>query len=276
MKLAVEHADERADGAGGVVVLGLAEQQRAAALDVAQVHVVAERGAEDAAGAIYREHDFGLGIVPGRVGAHADPVAPAHRRQRRRLGEDLGVRADRDFQVLRPQAVGDQRLLEFLRLLRARASPSGCRRRCGRAGWRAARPPCWRRRGSAPRSRAPWRRSAKVTPLALMHCRSKGDSSRTSFGLGELAREAEGLERAQVGAGGHRRRSSHSAAATPSARGAKRRARGLRRRRRASGRRAVSMRPTRIACRQSEGRCSIMFFGRKSRGRKRGPRGCVN
>ena len=94
----------------GVVVLGLAEQQRAAALEVAQVDVVAERGAEDAAGAIDGEHDLGLRIVPGRVGAHADPVAPAHRRQRRRLGEDLGVGTDGDLQVLRPQAVGDQRL----------------------------------------------------------------------------------------------------------------------------------------------------------------------
>ena len=104
----------------GVVVLGLAEQQRAAAFDVAQVDVVAERRAEDAAGTIYREHDLRLGIVPGRIGAHADPVAPADRRQRRRLGEDLRVRADRHFEILRPQSVGDQRRLELLRVFGAR------------------------------------------------------------------------------------------------------------------------------------------------------------
>ena len=42
----VEQADERADRARRVVVLGLAEQQRAAALEVAQVDVVAERRAD--------------------------------------------------------------------------------------------------------------------------------------------------------------------------------------------------------------------------------------
>ena len=36
----VEQPDEGADGAAGVVVLGLAEQQRAATLDVSQVHVI--------------------------------------------------------------------------------------------------------------------------------------------------------------------------------------------------------------------------------------------
>ena len=45
---AVEQADEGADGGRGVVVLGLGQQQRRAALDVAQVDVVAERGADDA------------------------------------------------------------------------------------------------------------------------------------------------------------------------------------------------------------------------------------
>ena len=43
----VEEADERAERGGGVVVLRLAEQQRRAALDVAQVDVVAERRADD-------------------------------------------------------------------------------------------------------------------------------------------------------------------------------------------------------------------------------------
>ena len=42
----VEEADERTDRARRVVVLGLAEEQRAAALEVAQVDVVAERRAD--------------------------------------------------------------------------------------------------------------------------------------------------------------------------------------------------------------------------------------
>src|SRR5688572_30176123 len=118
-ELAVEQPDERPDGAGGVVVLGLAQQKRAAALDVAQIDVVAQRGAEDAPSTIYRENDLGLRVVPCRVRTHAYPVAPAHRRQCRRLGEDLGVGPDGHLEVLRPEAVGDQRLLELLRLLGA-------------------------------------------------------------------------------------------------------------------------------------------------------------
>ena len=76
----VEQADERADRAGGVVVLGLAEQQRAAAFEVAQVDVVAERRADGLRrGCSTDQHDFGLGIVPGRIRAHADLGAPADR-----------------------------------------------------------------------------------------------------------------------------------------------------------------------------------------------------
>ena len=44
---------------------------------------------------------------------------------------------------------------------------------------------------ASPRQRSSITRSmaeiANVTPLALMHCRSNGESSRTSFALGELA-----------------------------------------------------------------------------------------
>ena len=43
----VEEPDEGPDGAGRIVVLGLREQQRRAAFEIAQVHVVAERRADD-------------------------------------------------------------------------------------------------------------------------------------------------------------------------------------------------------------------------------------
>jgi hypothetical protein len=101
----VEQADERADGAGGVVVLGLGQQQRAAAFQVAQVDVVAERRADDPAAAVHRQHDLGFRVVPGGIGADADVGARAHRGQHRRLAEDLGVGPDAHFQVLRPEAL---------------------------------------------------------------------------------------------------------------------------------------------------------------------------
>ena len=45
----VEQADERPERGAGIVVLGLAEQQRRAALDIAQVDVIAEGRADDLA-----------------------------------------------------------------------------------------------------------------------------------------------------------------------------------------------------------------------------------
>ena len=44
---AVEQADEGAEGAGRVVVLGAAEQQRAATLKIPQIHIVTERRSDD-------------------------------------------------------------------------------------------------------------------------------------------------------------------------------------------------------------------------------------
>ena len=129
-KLLVEQADERADRARRVVVLGLAEQQRAAALEVAQVDVVAERGADDAAAAVDGEHDLRLGIVPLPTSGWMPISAPVpDRRHRLRLGEDLGVGPDADFEVLRPHALRDQHVLEP----RApAASRAGCRAGCRR------------------------------------------------------------------------------------------------------------------------------------------------
>ena len=48
-EMVVEKADERPQCAGAVVVFGLAEKKRAPPLEVAQVDVVAERGADDRA-----------------------------------------------------------------------------------------------------------------------------------------------------------------------------------------------------------------------------------
>src|SRR3546814_7161036 len=60
--------------AGGVVVLGAPEQQGAAPLDVAQVHVIAESGADDAAAAVHHHRDLGLGIVPHRSEEHTSEL----------------------------------------------------------------------------------------------------------------------------------------------------------------------------------------------------------
>src|SRR5690606_16666539 len=62
----IEKPDERADGGRGVVVLGLAEKQRRAAFNVAQIDVVAEGGALYAALAVDGKHDLRLRIVPVR------------------------------------------------------------------------------------------------------------------------------------------------------------------------------------------------------------------
>src|SRR5262249_21683676 len=97
---AIEEANERSDRARRVVVLGLAEQQGAAPLEIAQVDVVAEARTEDAAAAIAGQYDLGLRIVPRGVGAHADPVAPSDRGQWRRLRENFSVRTDRHFEIL--------------------------------------------------------------------------------------------------------------------------------------------------------------------------------
>jgi hypothetical protein len=70
--------------------------------------------------AVDRQHDLGLRIVPGRVAAHADRHAGALRRQQRRLGEHLGVRADAHLEVLAPQATRLQCGFQCRRLRRAR------------------------------------------------------------------------------------------------------------------------------------------------------------
>ena len=44
----VEQADKRANRTAGVVVLGLAQEESGTAFKVAQINVVAERGADDA------------------------------------------------------------------------------------------------------------------------------------------------------------------------------------------------------------------------------------
>ena len=111
-ELVVEQAHERAERAGRVIVLRLAQQQRGSPFEIAQVDVVAQCRAHRLALSIDQQHDFGLWVVPRRIGPHADVRAPAHRRQHGRFGEDFRIRADRDLQILRPQALVDQRLLQ--------------------------------------------------------------------------------------------------------------------------------------------------------------------
>src|SRR4030095_6645917 len=115
----VEKTHERSDRARCVVVLRLAEQERAAPLEIAQIDIVAERRADSFASAVDGEHDLGLGIVPLRGGVNADVGTDAHRGHRLRLGEDLGIRPDADFEVLRPHTLRDQRVLEAYGFLRA-------------------------------------------------------------------------------------------------------------------------------------------------------------
>src|SRR5262249_9760607 len=108
-----------ADCRRSVVVLRFAEQQRAAALEIAEVHVVAECRAPDRALRVDDEHDLGLRIVPRRIPADADRGTGADSRHRRRLRAHLGVGPDADFEILRPEAFALQQRLRLLGLGRA-------------------------------------------------------------------------------------------------------------------------------------------------------------
>ena len=125
----VEEADERADRAGRVVVLRLAEQQRAAAFEVAQVDVVAERRADDAAAALTASTTSGSGLFHSDFGwmPTSAPVPTA----------DIGCALVKisasgpmpDLEVLRPHPLRDQHVLQTPRFGRARARrAAGCRR----------------------------------------------------------------------------------------------------------------------------------------------------
>ena len=85
---------------------------------MAQVHVIAEARAGGLAARVDDHDHLGFGVVPGRLLQHADRRAGADRGHRRRLGEDLGVRPDADFEILRPQALFLQQLLQLHRLRR--------------------------------------------------------------------------------------------------------------------------------------------------------------
>ena len=147
-------------------------------------------GADDLAAGIDGQHHLGLGVVPVRGGVQAGVKARAHSRHGRRLGEDFGVRANADFQVLAPDALLDQHLLRapWPRLepgfRRDRSSPTSAvislRMVTAAAG--------------LPRAFSSMTRSsiemAKVTPAALMACRSTGASSQ---GLRRVAAVGRGV-----------------------------------------------------------------------------------
>ena len=65
----------------------------------------------------------GSGLFQHRFRMQPGGNAGAHRRERLRLGEDLGIRADADFEILAPRALRDQHLLELHRRGRAGAQP---------------------------------------------------------------------------------------------------------------------------------------------------------
>ena len=119
-----EQADERADRGAGVVVLGLAEEQRRAALDVAQVDVVAERGADDGAARGGDQHDLRLrdcssddiGWMPTSARWPTAAIGGA-------LVKISASGPDADLEILRPHALVDQQRLERHRLRRAGLQP---------------------------------------------------------------------------------------------------------------------------------------------------------
>ena len=162
--------------ARGVVVLGLAQQQRAAALDVAQVDVVAERRAEHRAAAVDGEHDLGLRVIPGRIGAHAEatPVPTAASTGALVKTSASGPMPTSRYCDHRPRACSTR--LERARLRPSPAAALPARRRSRPAPRRARRrrAPC-RLRACSSITRS-IRLAAKVTPAALTTCRSQGAS----------------------------------------------------------------------------------------------------
>jgi len=121
-KLAVEQPYERADGTRGIVVFGLAQQQGAAAFDVAQVDVVAQGDPAYLPARIHGQHQLGLGVVPLGCLEDADLGPGAHRGQHGGLGENFGIGPDADFQVLRPEIFLDQVFAHLGRFFRAGAN----------------------------------------------------------------------------------------------------------------------------------------------------------
>ena len=116
----IKQPDEGPNGAAGVVVLGFAEQQGAAAFEVTQVHVVAQGGPHHLAARVGGQHDFGLGVVPLAARVDADHGAAADRTHGLGFGENFSVRPDAHFQVLRPHALGQKNFFEFDRFGGAR------------------------------------------------------------------------------------------------------------------------------------------------------------
>ena len=108
--------------ADALLSLALPSSSAERPFDVAQIDVVAERRADDPAAALGNHGDLRLGIVPGRDRVQPDIGAEPDRRHRLALGEDLRVRADADFEILRPGAARDQLGLDLHRLCRSRAS----------------------------------------------------------------------------------------------------------------------------------------------------------
>ena len=99
----VEQADERADRGAALLSLALPSSSAERPSTSRRLTSLPSVAPTIAPLEVDDQHDLGLGIVPGRDRMNADLGAVADRRHRRRLGEDLGVRADADLEILRPQ-----------------------------------------------------------------------------------------------------------------------------------------------------------------------------
>src|SRR5690606_4312453 len=89
-------------------------------LHVAQVDIVAQSGTHDPTRAGGDDGDLRLRIVPGRNRVEADIGTIADRRHGLALGEDFGIGADADLQILRPDPARDEPRLDGGGLVRAR------------------------------------------------------------------------------------------------------------------------------------------------------------
>ena len=177
----VEEAQEGSDCATRILVLRLAKQKRRAPLEIAQIDIVGERRADDCAAGGDRERDFGFGVVPKRVAVESasspDPTA------------DIG------WLLVNTSASAPMPTSRYCDQAPALTSASLSRIAAGEPGLSVLRSSprtltissrAFAAPSRLPRARSSITRSssdcAKVTPAALIACRSMGASKRVLFG----------------------------------------------------------------------------------------------
>ena len=111
-KTLVEEADERPDRAGRVVVFRLGQKQRGPPFEIAQIDVVAERRAGNAAAEETTSTTSGSGLFQLDFGCRPASIPAPTDDSTGALVKISASSADADFEILAPGLLRDQHLLE--------------------------------------------------------------------------------------------------------------------------------------------------------------------